>query len=145
MIKKILVPTDGSENAFSAVKYAIDFIKDHGAPETEVTVIFVFTGTSSSVFHAHWVSDEAYQKAFEKEVELCTRETVETFEKAGINVNLLTPTGDPGTEIVMCANKQNFDLIIMGTRGVTGIKAWVPGSVAQKVICWAKCPVLTVH
>jgi len=53
--------------------------------------------------------------------------------------------GDPSSEIVELAGANKFDLIIMGTHGRTGIQHALLGSVAEKVVRRAPCPVLTVH
>ncbi len=155
MFKKILVPTDGSENAHKAVRTAAEFLKSHKANDVQVTVIFVFNrpiGTSQSTLPPSYVSEagykqfkEAYQKVFEKETQEHSRKALELLAETEAEASALYPIGDPGTEIVKHAQKRNYDLIIMGTRGSEGFSSWVLGSVAQKVISRAPCPVMLVR
>jgi len=53
--------------------------------------------------------------------------------------------GDPGREIVACAQQQSADLIVMGTHGRTGMVHLLLGSVAERVVRTASCPVLTMR
>ncbi|MEM4678969.1 MAG: universal stress protein, partial [Candidatus Jordarchaeales archaeon] len=53
--------------------------------------------------------------------------------------------GDPAEKIVEEANNENVDLIVIGTRGLTGVKRVVLGSTTQKVIRWSERDVLVVH
>jgi nucleotide-binding universal stress UspA family protein len=52
--------------------------------------------------------------------------------------------GDPATSIVQAAKEENVDLIVMSTHGRSGIKGLFFGSVAEKVVRSAECPVLTI-
>ncbi len=142
MINKILVPTDGSENAMKAVKAAIKFAET--VPDAKYSIVYIFSDASSTVFYPYWVSNDVYEKARTQASEAAVREAEEAFEKAKLEFNTIFASGDPGNEIVELAKEEEFDLIIMGTRGATGFNAWVPGSVAQKVVSWAPCPVLLV-
>ncbi len=139
MFKKILVPTDGSKNAQKAVGVAVEFVKKYGDADTRVTVVHVITGPEV------WATVEARQDLHERVTEKFAKEALDAFEKAGIEVEAANMSGDPGTQIVNYAGKEDFDLIIMGARGATGFSAWVPGSVANKVVSRAPCPVLLVH
>ncbi len=151
MLRKILVPTDGSDNAQKAVEVAIDFTRNNADPGVEISVIYVFPEIPPrKFFDVNWVpvvdlTEEDYQKIFAHETQKHSEKAIEAFRTAGLEVQTIFPTGDPGAEIVKCAEEQSFDLIIMGTRGATGFNAWVPGSVAQKVISRAPCPVLLVR
>jgi nucleotide-binding universal stress UspA family protein len=63
---------------------------------------------------------------------------------AGLAADSASPTGDPGTEIVRAAQDMNADLIVMGTRGQTGLERLLLGSVARKVLQHARTSVLVV-
>ncbi len=146
MVNKILVPTDGSKNAQKAVEVAVNFVKNYGTPKTEVNVVYVFTGTGhSAAAPSGRLDPDQFEEYLKKETETFTQKAVQTFEEAGIEVNTISLGGDPGAEIVEFAEKEKFDMIIMGTRGKTGFSAWVPGSVAQKVVSRAPCPVMLVR
>ncbi|MDD4698903.1 MAG: universal stress protein [Oscillospiraceae bacterium] len=53
--------------------------------------------------------------------------------------------GEPHAEILEISEKENFDLIVMGNRGFSNIKRFFVGSVTQRIISEAKCPVLVIH
>ena len=62
----------------------------------------------------------------------------------GVHVDILTLPGDPAQVIVACAAELSADLLVLGTRGASGFEHLVLGSVAEKVLRHAPCPVLTV-
>ena len=62
----------------------------------------------------------------------------------GVNVHSEVRSGDPAKEIVDLAVMTEADLIIIGSRGLSGIKKWVLGSVSEKVAQQSPCPVLIV-
>ena len=72
---------------------------------------------------------------------LATR-TMERLAAAGLEVDVDVRAGDPAREIVLAAAEWNADLIVMGTRGQTGLERLLVGSVARKVLHHAPCSVL---
>ena len=64
-------------------------------------------------------------------------------EQMGVAVRKLTRKGDPANEIV--AVSKDYDLIVMGTLGLTGLSHFLVGSVAEKVVRFASCPVLVIR
>jgi nucleotide-binding universal stress UspA family protein len=76
-VQKILVPTDGSQNAMKAVHKAVELAKH--LPDAEVSIIYVYP--PRSVAHAIWVSEEAYQEAFEREAKKTSAETSQPLPK----------------------------------------------------------------
>jgi nucleotide-binding universal stress UspA family protein len=65
--------------------------------------------------------------------------------KAGVRAAARTVTGDPSAQIVRTARSTRADLIVIGTHGRRGISKFLLGSVAERVIATAPCPVLTVR
>lgn len=61
------------------------------------------------------------------------------------SVEMVNQLGDPASEIARYANVGRFDVLVMGTHGYTGLKHAIMGSVAEKVVRKARCPVLVVH
>jgi len=61
------------------------------------------------------------------------------------NVNAETVVGEPASEIVAWARERKTDLLVLGTHGRTGLEHALMGSVAERVVRKARCPVLTVH
>jgi len=71
---------------------------------------------------------------------------VEKLQRAGVTqVRHRTETGEPGSTIVQIAEEEKFDLIVMGTHGRKGFERLVMGSVAERIVRQAKCPVLTIR
>ena len=83
------------------------------------------------------------------EVENRSRATLETWKADAIaagatEVDIVTAIGNPGPEIVRLAKTGKFGAIVVGTHGRTGLTGFILGSVAQKVVTLAECPVVTV-
>lgn len=144
-IKKILFPTDFSLLSTAALKYAVHFARDYKAQ-----------------LHIVHVVDEAYQYWISMApstvpvgapiVEDVVRHAREGLEKmvgerslAEINVFTDVLVGRPFAEIVRYAAEHTIDLIVIGTHGRGGLSHMLLGSVAEKVVRKAPCPVLTVH
>jgi nucleotide-binding universal stress UspA family protein len=148
MISKILVPTDGSKAALKAVAYAVDLAKLVGASITIVSVIdrsafFPQTVPAVSVSKKIMEPIEDYLKvaadAYADEAEkLCV--------KRGIQTRKVVRAGRPVDEIIREAEKSKVDLIVIGSRGQSALKAAVLGSVTFGVINKeSKIPVLVVR
>lgn len=141
-IRRILFPTDFSEHAEYAWPYALEFAQEFGA---EVHLLHV-------VAHPPRVS-EAYAMHFdaEKFTEALTHEasaTLERLEKTAKDRNVVSQTavriGVDFHEIIDYARTNRIDLIVMATHGRTGLAHALVGSVAEKVVRKAPCPVLTI-
>ncbi|MDP4551861.1 universal stress protein [Alkalihalobacillus macyae] len=76
--------------------------------------------------------------------EALLREVKETLYHMGVNVQSDVRVGDPAKEIVDHAVMTEADLIVIGSRGLSGMKKWMLGSVSQKVAQQSPCPVLIV-
>lgn len=63
----------------------------------------------------------------------------------GISIEMVPLKGDPAHQILEYAKEHEQDLIIMGSRGLSGIKEIMLGSVSHKVTQLSKCPVLIIH
>ncbi|MFC1986411.1 universal stress protein [Chloroflexota bacterium] len=140
MYEKILVPLDGSKLAEVALPYAEELA---GRLGSKITLISVLTLSSKPADDQH----PLYQVYIQKMVEN-TKRNIERYVKTpnnkAIKVASLILTGDPAEEIVNYAEKEDVNLIIMGTRGQSGIKRWVLGSVADKVVNATARPVALV-
>lgn len=84
-----------------------------------------------------------------EEIEASTKEQVQKLKNKYISSNIkskkIVVIGDPPTEIVKRAADDNVDVIVMSTHGQSGCKRLVCGSVTEKVIRMAECPVLTIR
>jgi len=136
--KKILIPTDGTSDAQGAITFALTLGKITGA---EVTAICV---NDVSNYAIPWNTsspdiNEPHYQACEKAV----KTVADRGELIGINVRTEVVTGIPLQEIINASKK--YDLMVMGTTGRAGVSLMLLGSVAQKVIRFASCPVLVIR
>lgn len=138
MFKKILIASDGSKIALKAAEKAAYLAKQH--PETEVEVIYVADGatTKTDVLH-HWNKLDIDQDRKNR-----IKSTIQVLNESELNWDLKICHGDPGPTIVDYANKNNFDLLVIGSRGLNAFQEMVLGSVSHKVVKRANCPVLVV-
>lgn len=138
---KILVPVDFSPDSAKALKMAIELAKSFGARihlihcyPINVGGISPYGMTPPETFDLE-LRDAALQKLAEWR-EKATAEGIQTDET-------VTPMF-PSEAIATLAREKGADLIVMGTRGLTGLKHIVLGSVAERALRIAPCPVLTV-
>ena len=147
MIKKILVPIDGSTSADNALDFALDLAGKYSA---EVMVTTVFDAPSLSLIAKGMVyvptSTENYLEKlrdFHKKILLKALTKAKKFNpKLKTSTKLLQ--GRPADKIVETAKEGVFDLIVVGSRGLGGIKEFFLGSVSDRVADEASCPVLIV-
>jgi len=140
MYKKILLPSDGSEYAMRAAEYAVAVARKH--PEVQITIVYAY----------QLVPDLALDTPFtpsvitfaDEQAQAILGKTLKVFEDAGVKAETVVRRGDPGREIAELAREGNFDHIIMGTRGAGALGGLIFGSVAQKVVQLAPCPVVLV-
>jgi len=143
MFKKILVPSDGSQLAHKAAEFAADLAKTHGAQVLGVYVIdpfpYIGIGDASAVGLQAYLS-EAQAAAGQSldDIRKCCEARGVTFNGDTIERNV-TYEG-----ILETAEAEGCDLIVMGSHGRKGVQALILGSVAQKVLTYAKVPVLIV-
>lgn len=142
-IRKILYATDFSESSAPASDYAQTLAKLAGA---SIHVLHVIGELADS--RRSRIPQEAFE-LFEKEIEIHVVKEMQEFCKKhlGEDVTYTTETaiGNPFQVIIATAQKQNVDLIIMGTHGRTGIEHVLVGSTAERVVRRSPVPVLTVR
>lgn len=137
---KILIAVDGSVGADKAVRFA-SFLAE--GKETDITLLNV--QHSYNTLNVKLVFSPEQIKAFQEE---SAREVldhaIELIDGSSMSVHPLFRTGDPGKEICAEAKESGADLIVMGHRGLSGVKRAIMGSVATHVLYEAPCPVLIV-
>ncbi len=137
---KILLPTDGSITAKRALGFAANFSKTLGG---EVIVLSVnkfrpeFYGLPPGV--AGRLEDDISAGSL-----LLAKETTKKLLDEGVKASYRTAVGDPAAKIIELAKEEAVDMIIMGTQGLTGLARTMLGSVADRVVRMAICPVLLV-
>ena len=149
MYNKILLPTDGSKYAEKAAMHAIWIASKSGAQIIALNVV----DTSSliglpaedlTVRVTEILKTEA-QKSLDKIENLI--EEFKKEEKITNDIKLIKESkdGSPADIIIKTVEEQGIDLIVMGTSGKHGIDRFLLGSVTEKVVRSANCPVLAVH
>ncbi len=136
---KILIPTDGSEYTKAAIAQGLQLAKFTGA---EVTAMYVVDQTSFVNFPMDSTVVSIYS-LLEKEGKDAVDYVKQEGDKMGVKVKIVVEEGSPVRKIVDASKE--YDLIVMGTLGRTGISKLLLGSVAERVVRYAACPVLVVR
>ncbi len=143
-IQKVLCPVDFSETSDLALKYAIGLARVYSA---DLDVLHVVAPPVTSLPGEHFLGDfvqadmEALATACRERVDRLLAETP-CAEK--VAVTPMVVCGVPYLEILRVAAEDQADLLVMGTHGRSGIEHLLIGSVAERVVRKAPCPVLTV-
>ena len=144
MFKHIVFATDGSPSAAKASQTAIELARTNGA---KLTVVFVIDPyPSMSLGEGTGDAFQAYMNAAYAASAKVTEDLVEQAKKAGVTMEKSVVEGDDvASAIVMVAEQQGGDLVVVGSHGRTGIQKFILGSVASKVLTMSKVPVLIVR
>jgi nucleotide-binding universal stress UspA family protein len=140
-LKKILVPIDFSDCAKKALRYAVPLAREHGAA---ITLLYVVppayaAGEYGGVDYAQLQAET--RTSGKKEIaELALNEV-----PCEVVVDTLVRVGPPATEIIDAARSLAADIIVISTHGRTGLKHVLLGSVVERVVQRAPCPVLVVR
>jgi len=142
-VKKILVPVDLSQATTILVQYAKGIAEKFAAK-----LIFLFVAEDPYSYTGLPV--DIRLDPFDEGLESYALRNMKSFlEKNCPQVNCACQSivliGHPASEIINCAAQEDIDLIIIGTHGFTGLDRMIFGSVAEKVIKMAPCPVLVVN
>jgi nucleotide-binding universal stress UspA family protein len=141
---KILVAADGSEASNHAVDYGIEIARKYNSDLTALHVILSDVTLFGSVPPAHMneIKNEA-QKYLDKIREKYYKSNDDNNNQIQLRTELITSASAVGG-ILGFAEKENIDLIVIGTRGRSGFKKLLLGSVASGVVTYAHCPVLVI-
>ena len=136
MFNKVLVPVDGSEASMKAVETARKLLEEGSA--REVSLLYVVQASDVVAVNALELYDDPTIVA--KQVLEKARKVMGTQNQEAV----LLEAGLPADIICRIARKDNYDLIIIGNRGLNRIKRVLLGSINSKVVAAAHCPVLVV-
>jgi nucleotide-binding universal stress UspA family protein len=140
-IRHILMAHDFGQTSEQVLSYALDLAQCLGA---KLTVVHAYEVPSYGVPPGAVVSPE-----MDAEIRRLERsgldQVAERARRPGVDTSALLRLGPPATEIVSTASDLKVDLIVMGTHGRRGLSRMFMGSVAEKVVRTAPCPVLTMH
>ena len=145
---KILLATDGSEEAQLALSTAVD---QANSTNSELHLVSVGPWSPDPAYHNHeasfrWETYEDVVKAIGKEAQQILAEQVKKVEEAGGTVQeAYVRRGRKDQEIVRLAEEIGAGLIVIGSRGRAGVRRALMGSVSDSVVRHAHCPVLVVR
>ena len=137
-MKKILVPTDFSENAILAIDYAIALANQFGSTLTLLNLYKVYSSTGMFISVEHYMKEDAAEHM----LRLMT--TIEKHLVNGAMVETKIIRGDAVDVIAELADKSDYDLVVMGRQGASGLREQLFGSTTIGVIRKAETPVLVV-
>ena len=142
MYKKILVPLDGSSLAEKALEQAESLAKAFDSEIILFQVVHFMPIYGSPELVAPLIVDERHKEFAEKYL----AGLLKVMEGKGLKVQAIVKTGQQvAVEIIDFAKGNRVDLIVMCTRGRSGISRWVLGSTAHKVITRAETPLLLLR
>jgi nucleotide-binding universal stress UspA family protein len=140
MFQKILLATDGSKHAYRAAEKAVELALQLG--NVSVTLFHVTPEISSK--NSLIQADFDILSLLKKEARLAIIKTELLFKQENIPCNLAVGLGDPAEEIVQKAQTEDYDLLIVGSRGLNKLQEFVIGSVSKQVVHMVKCPVMII-
>ncbi len=139
MIKKILIATDGTKCSKKAESVGIELAKKISA---KVITLYVFDVGAISIMD---VSSDEFDRLAKSEVEKGER-SLKNLEKLavknGLDLEEVLREGDPVTEILKISQEYGIDLVVIGSHKRKGLKKLICGSVSDKFIKDAPCPVM---
>lgn len=146
MYKKILIPIDGSEGSAMAVNHCISLIES--IRSEKITLLHVASIPSQLEQYSGKLGAALYKmksqlQEYGEEILAAAKNKIEQ-NKPGVNVEAKMAWGDTKYEIVMESENYGYDLLIIGSRGLSGAKSFFMGSVSNYVSQHAKCTVVIV-
>jgi nucleotide-binding universal stress UspA family protein len=147
MLKNIIVPLDGSTLAEAALPYAKSIL----APGGKLTLLSVVQSPEAPLYD-FYPAPMPRVRSFEDELNDAVRYAQDYLERIAGDLReqtdcaviTRTEAGDPALEIVAVAEEAKADAIVMSTHGRSGLSRWIFGSVTQKVLGAAPCPIFVV-
>jgi nucleotide-binding universal stress UspA family protein len=149
-VRHLLAPTDFSEYSKQAVVSALELARTLGAKLTMLHVVelppypvpYPVEGYAPPAVHATWPTflDDLERQATQNLAQL-----VPEAESSDVEVARLVAVGSPHRKIIDTAEAAQVDLIVMATAGRSGFSRLLMGSIAERVVRTAPCPVLTIR
>ena len=146
-LKKILYPTDFSEYSLAALPYAISLTQQN---DSKLYCLHVVEMPHEEYLTSEYMVPLSIPHVPEDKILRTARARLERFVTENISeidkkVTARVLVGTPFVEIIRYARDQSIDLIVLGTHGRNALASMLLGSVAEKVVRKASCPVLTVR
>ena len=146
MFKKILVPIDGSDTAWKALDQAIVLGERFESKLVVVHVVEPYSGNIAPLI-TPWDSTELFQvnSALEEAGEKILAMAKEKLANYAKHVECILEVGHPAERIINLSKASGCDLIVIGSRGLSGIADFLLGGVSSSVVEYASVPVLIVR
>ncbi len=142
MYKKILVPLDGSDVAEAVLPHAEALAKSENA---ELIIMRVPVLPAAEYVSLDPIIASTVRKDIRDEASKYVNRTVDKLAKDHVKVVGITKEGPVPDTILEVAEETHADMIAMSTHGRTGIKRWLMGSVADKIVHHTHIPVMLIH
>ena len=141
MFSKILVGLDGSDYSLKALAFAIDLAKKY---QSQLVLVHVVMRQIYAINppEAGVLAGTAIVRELEADGKAILTKGEETAKAQGIPVETRLREGVPAEELLRAASDEKVDLMVLGSRGLSQVKAFFLGSVSDKVSHHAKCPTL---
>ena len=144
---KMLICTDGSESSQKAIKEAVSVAANY--EDIEITIITVYETSQLPMYDSEGGSMSAemqakFEESMREKGERILQEAVKIFEEKDLRPDSILIKGHPSTEIIKVASEGNYDLIVLGSRGLSGLKKILLGSVSNAVAQEAESNILIV-
>jgi nucleotide-binding universal stress UspA family protein len=143
-IRRVLYATDLSGASRRAFKTAVTIAKSTGARLTIVNVLTPVLPAVPQQFIDAVVLDQL-EKQTQRWIARELNKLADKARVAGITASTALPSGDPVDQIIRTARREGTDLIVVGTHGRHGLPKVFLGSVAERVVAMAPCPVVTAR
>ncbi|HNQ63077.1 MAG TPA: universal stress protein [Syntrophorhabdaceae bacterium] len=140
--KKILVPTDFSEFSDKALESAVDVAKKENATIELLHVISVIQTCSVDYCFDQQTLDMLEKNSINASMDQMKKEIDRVPGASSVQIETVIRKGTPYEEILNEQKEKKIDLIVIGSHGKTGLIHHLMGSVAERVMRGAKCPVL---
>ncbi|SMB82560.1 Nucleotide-binding universal stress protein, UspA family [Desulfonispora thiosulfatigenes DSM 11270] len=138
MYENILLAVDGSENSLRATREAVKIASLLHKCMIEVIFVADFSKSKNEVLHS--LGKEELEQSRKKKL----LPIIEELKANNLTHEIKILPGDPGPTIVQYANDNEFDLVVIGSRGLNLLQEMVLGSVSHKVVKRVAAPVLVV-
>jgi len=144
LFSRILVALDGSDYSLKALDIAIDLAKKY---QSQLVLVHVVMRQIYAINppEAGILAGTAIVRELEAEGKAILAKGEETVRTQGLPVEIRLRQGVPAEELLRAAAEEKVSLMVLGSRGLSQVKAFLLGSVSDKVSHHAKCPVLIVR
>jgi len=144
MFTKILAPVDGSQHSIKAAVKAVNIAEKYNAKVTLLHVININQLTGLGSLQTPPMITEAAVDNLKKAGDTIIHDTIKALPPTQVDIDKLTVWGTPESVIINEIASKGYDLVVMGSRGLGTIGGLLLGSVSDRVVRQAACPVLIV-